>query len=79
VRPENDDRRMVVDVSQDWLLACDVQQGFMQTPCTASDSYDYSARCRSFGPLAAYNFIPRKSNLAMVVGDASGKGRLRRS
>ncbi len=23
---------MVVDVSQDWVLACDVQQGFMQTP-----------------------------------------------
>jgi hypothetical protein len=28
---------MVVDVSQDWVLACDVQQGFMQAPCTARD------------------------------------------
>jgi len=29
---------MVVDVSQDWVLACDVQQGFMQAPCSVSDS-----------------------------------------
>jgi hypothetical protein len=31
---------MVVDVSQDWVLACNVQQGFMQAPNTASDSLD---------------------------------------
>jgi hypothetical protein len=37
---------MVVDVSQDWVLACDVQQGFMQAPCTVNNSFDYSARCR---------------------------------
>ena len=68
---------MVVDVSQDWLLACDVQQGFMQAPCTASDSLDYSARCRQVRALGGdcYNFIPLKSDrLALVVGDASGKG-----
>ncbi len=68
---------MVVDVSQDWVLACDVQQAFMQAPCTASDSLDYSAHCRQIRALGGdcYNFIPLKSDrLALVVGDASGKG-----
>jgi sigma-B regulation protein RsbU (phosphoserine phosphatase) len=68
---------MVVDVSQDWVLACDVQRGFMQAPCTAGDFLDYSARCRQVRALGGdcYNFIPLKSNrLALVVGDASGKG-----
>jgi hypothetical protein len=37
---------MVVDVSQDWVMACDVQQGFMQAPRTVSDSLDCSACCR---------------------------------
>ena len=68
---------MVVDVSQDWVLACDVQQGFMQAPYAATDSLDYSARCRQVRALGGdcYNFIPLKSDrLALVVGDASGKG-----
>ena len=68
---------MVVDVSQDWLLACDVQQGFMRAPRMASDSWDYSARCRQVRALGGdcYNFIPLKNHrLALVVGDASGKG-----
>src|ERR1700733_15057085 len=42
-RQEMMTNEMVVDVSQDWLLACDVQQGFMEMPCAASDSVDYSA------------------------------------
>jgi sigma-B regulation protein RsbU (phosphoserine phosphatase) len=68
---------MVVDVSQDWMLACDVQQAFMQAPCTANDSWDYSARCRQVRALGGdcYNFIPLKNDrLALFVGDASGKG-----
>jgi sigma-B regulation protein RsbU (phosphoserine phosphatase) len=68
---------MVVDVSHDWLLACDVQQGFMQTPGAASDSLDYSARCLQVRALGGdcYNFITlKKDRLALVVGDASGKG-----
>ena len=44
---------IVVDVSQDWVLACDVQQGFMQTPCTARDFLDYSARCRQVRALGS--------------------------
>jgi phosphoserine phosphatase RsbU/P len=68
---------MVVDVSQDWVLACDVQRGFMQAPCTVSNSFDYSARCRQVRALGGdcYNFIAHKDDcLALVVGDASGKG-----
>jgi hypothetical protein len=66
---------MVVDVSQDWVLACDVQQGFMQVPCTARDFLDYSARCRQVRTPGGdgYNFIPLNSDrLALVVGDAEG-------
>jgi sigma-B regulation protein RsbU (phosphoserine phosphatase) len=68
---------MVVDVSQDWVLACDVQQGFMQAPSRVSSSFDYSARCRQVRALGGdcYNFIsPKDDCLALVVGDASGKG-----
>jgi serine phosphatase RsbU (regulator of sigma subunit) len=54
---------MVVDLSQDWVLACEVQPGFMQAPCTASDSLDYRARCRQVRALGGdcYNFVPLKS------------------
>jgi phosphoserine phosphatase RsbU/P len=68
---------MVVDVSQDWVLACEVQHGFMQAPCAVNDSFDYSARCCQVRALGGdcYNFIPLKDDcLALVVGDASGKG-----
>jgi phosphoserine phosphatase RsbU/P len=68
---------MVVDVSQDWMLACDVQQGFMQVPSRAGDFWDYSARCRQVRALGGdcYNFIPLMNHrLALIVGDASGKG-----
>jgi phosphoserine phosphatase RsbU/P len=68
---------IVVDVSQDWVQACDVQHGFMQATRTAGDSFDYSARCRQLRALGGdcYNFIPLKNDrLAVVVGDASGKG-----
>ena len=68
---------MVVDVSQDWVLACDVQEGFMQVPDTASASLDYGARCRQVRALGGdcYDFIPLKvDRLALLVGDASGKG-----
>jgi phosphoserine phosphatase RsbU/P len=70
-------QEMVVDVSQDWMLACDVQKGFMQAPDTISDAFDYSARCRQIRALGGdcYNFIPLEDDrLGLVVGDASGKG-----
>lgn len=82
----------VVDVSQDWALACNVQRRFMQggsqislgqiglgqtSPDRISDTVDYSARCRQVRALGGdcYDFMPLAENrLALVVGDASGKG-----
>jgi len=68
---------VVVDVSQDWVLACDVQQRFMQGQGRTSGSVDYSARCRQVRALGGdcYDFVPLTDDrLALVVGDASGKG-----
>jgi len=68
---------MVVDVSQDWVLACDVQQRFMQGLGRTSGSVDHSARCRQLRALGGdcYDFVPLADDgLALVVGDASGKG-----
>jgi sigma-B regulation protein RsbU (phosphoserine phosphatase) len=67
----------VIDVSQDWVLACHVQQRFMHSPGRETDSVDYSARCRQVRALGGdcYDFMPLKDDrLALVVGDASGKG-----
>jgi sigma-B regulation protein RsbU (phosphoserine phosphatase) len=68
---------VVVDVSQDWLLACDVQQRFMQGLGRTGGSVDYSAHCRQVRALGGdcYDFLPlTEDRLALVVGDASGKG-----
>jgi sigma-B regulation protein RsbU (phosphoserine phosphatase) len=68
---------MVVDVSQDWMLACDVQQGFLRAPSKAHGCWNYSARCRQVRALGGdyYNFVPLNNDrFAVVVGDASGKG-----
>jgi phosphoserine phosphatase RsbU/P len=68
---------VVVDVSQDWVQACDVQRRFMQGLGRTSDSVDYSARCRQVRALGGdcYDFMPLTNDrLALVVGDASGKG-----
>lgn len=67
----------VVDVSQDWVLACDVQQRFMQGQGRACASMDYGAHCRQVRALGGdcYDFMPLTDNrLAFLVGDASGKG-----
>jgi sigma-B regulation protein RsbU (phosphoserine phosphatase) len=67
----------VVDVSQDWLLACDVQQRFMQDPGRDTGSVDLSARCCQLRDLGGdcYDFMPlTDQRLALMVGDASGKG-----
>ncbi len=67
---------MVVDVSQDWAVARDVQQRFMQGLDRATDTLDYSARCRQVRELGGdcYDLVPLPDNrLALAVGDASGK------
>jgi sigma-B regulation protein RsbU (phosphoserine phosphatase) len=68
---------VVVDVSQDWALACNVQQRFMQGLGRKRDSVDSSARCRQLHALGGdcYDFMPlAEERLALLVGDASGKG-----
>src|SRR2546425_4654677 len=68
---------LVVDVSRDWAIACDVQQRFMQGLDPAIDTLDYSARCRQVHELGGdcYDFVPlADKRLALTIGDASGKG-----
>jgi sigma-B regulation protein RsbU (phosphoserine phosphatase) len=67
----------VVDVSQDWLQACSVQERFMRGPARNQCRVDYSASCRQMRALGGdcYDFsYQTDGQLAMLVGDASGKG-----
>ncbi|HUL32768.1 MAG TPA: PP2C family protein-serine/threonine phosphatase [Candidatus Eisenbacteria bacterium] len=67
---------MVLDVSQDWVTACDVQQHFMNHAAPATEGMRYSARCRQLRALGGdcFEFLPLAQNrLAFAVGDASGK------
>ena len=67
---------VVVDVSQDWALACNVQQRFMRGLGRNRGSVDSSARCRQLHALGGdcYDFMPlAEDRLALLVGDASGK------
>lgn len=73
----NGEDELPVDVSQDWMLACAVQQRFMQGLERSSASIDYSGRCRQVRALGGdcYDFTPlAEDRVAFVVGDASGKG-----
>jgi len=68
---------MVVDVSYDWLQACSVQRRFMQDPGRDNFQVDYSASCRQMQALGGdcYDFTCLgEGQIAMLVGDASGKG-----
>jgi phosphoserine phosphatase RsbU/P len=67
----------VVDVSQDWLQACDIQGHFMRSPARNNGLVDYSACCRQMRALGGdcYDFTSLADGaLGMLVGDASGKG-----
>jgi sigma-B regulation protein RsbU (phosphoserine phosphatase) len=67
---------MVVDVSQDWATACDVQQGFMHHTVPAADGVSYAARCQQLRALGGdcYDFLPLADHrLAFAIADASGK------
>jgi len=75
--PKMTSHELVVDVTRDWAIACDVQEGFMQQPGSRIDTLSSSARCRQVRALGGdcYDFLPLPGNrLALVVGDASGKG-----
>jgi sigma-B regulation protein RsbU (phosphoserine phosphatase) len=68
---------MIVDVSRDWVLACDVQQRFMQSLDRMAGTLDYSGRCRQLQALGGdcYGFSPlADGRLALTIGDASGHG-----
>lgn len=68
---------LVVDVSQDWAIACEVQERFMQAPGAGIESLTYSARCRQVRALGGdcYDVFSLPHNcLGLAVGDASGKG-----
>ena len=67
---------MVVDVSQDWATACDVQQRFMDHALPSADGISYAARCQQLRALGGdcYDFLPLPDDrLALAIGDASGK------
>ncbi|HEV2132903.1 MAG TPA: PP2C family protein-serine/threonine phosphatase [Terracidiphilus sp.] len=67
----------VVDVSQDWLQACSVQQQFMRGPAASENLVDFSAGCRQLRALGGdcYDFTSLPDGrLTMLIGDASGKG-----
>jgi len=67
---------MVVDVSQDWATACDVQQQFMHHVVPSAVGISHSGRCRQLRALGGdcYDFLPLAHNrLAFTIGDASGK------
>jgi phosphoserine phosphatase RsbU/P len=67
---------MVVDVSQDWASACDVQQSFMPHDGPGAHAVDYAAQCRQLRNLGGdcYDFLPvAQDSVAFAIGDASGK------
>jgi sigma-B regulation protein RsbU (phosphoserine phosphatase) len=68
---------MVMESGREWAIACDVQRRFMEYPVPSGEALDYSARCRQMHQLGGdcYDFVPLADDrLAVVVGDASGKG-----
>jgi sigma-B regulation protein RsbU (phosphoserine phosphatase) len=67
---------MVVDVSQDWATACDVQQRFMHHAVPTGAGISYAARCRQLRALGGdcFDFLPlAQDQLAFAIADASGK------
>jgi len=68
---------VVMESGSEWMAACQVQQRFMQRLGPTTHARDYSARCRQLQELGGdcYEFTPLPANrLALMVGDASGKG-----
>jgi sigma-B regulation protein RsbU (phosphoserine phosphatase) len=68
---------VVVDVSQDWLVACGLQERFMEVPCAKTQRLTYNARCRQMRALGGdcFHFVPLPDRrVALAVADASGKG-----
>jgi sigma-B regulation protein RsbU (phosphoserine phosphatase) len=68
---------MVVDVSQDWVDACDVQERFMLAPYAKTETLTYRAQCRQVRALGGdcFDILPLPGRrVALAIADASGKG-----
>ncbi len=68
---------VLIDVSGEWIAACEVQQRFMQRLGPLTGTLDCSAGCRQVHELGGdfYDFVPLPDHrIAVAVGDASGKG-----
>jgi sigma-B regulation protein RsbU (phosphoserine phosphatase) len=67
----------VVDVSQDWVAACGLQERFMEIPCPQVQTLTWNARCRQMRALGGdcFHFVPLPGHcIGLAVADASGKG-----
>jgi sigma-B regulation protein RsbU (phosphoserine phosphatase) len=67
----------LLNTSNEWTAACEVQQRSMQHFGAAIDNLDYDARCIQLHELGGdfYDFVPLPDKrLALAIGDASGKG-----
>jgi sigma-B regulation protein RsbU (phosphoserine phosphatase) len=68
---------VVVDVSQDWVAACGLQERFMEIPCAKAQRLTYDARCRQMRALGGDGFhfvLLSGGQVGLAVVDASGKG-----
>jgi sigma-B regulation protein RsbU (phosphoserine phosphatase) len=68
---------VVVDVSQDWVAACGLQERFMEIPCPKAQRLTCSARCRQMRALGGdcFHFVPLPGRrFGLAIADASGKG-----
>jgi phosphoserine phosphatase RsbU/P len=68
---------VLVASSNEWTAACEVQQRFLESVGPEIGTLDYAGRCRQLQELGGdcYDFLPlSEDRLAVVVGDASGKG-----
>jgi len=68
---------VVVDVSQDWVAACGLQERFMEFSCAKTPRLTYHARCRQMRALGGdcFQFLSLPADrVALAVADASGKG-----
>ena len=68
---------VVVDVSQDWVDACDVQERFMQAPYSKMETLTTRAQCRQMRALGGdcFDVLPLPGRrVALAIADASGKG-----
>jgi phosphoserine phosphatase RsbU/P len=68
---------LAVDVSQDWAIACELQERFMEHPRSRTQTLTYSGRCRQMRALGGdcFDFLPLpRRQVAFTIADASGKG-----